>query len=147
MALQAGNAAVLKLTDNGDSERTLSAYVTKLDLNFKGHTLADVTSMGDSGKTYASDELEDGTFSVEFMYDDGSNTVFDTLYDATVGLRTATSAKAFEIGPQGSSNGDPKFSGSCFLEDVSMPVAVGDMIRVTASFKVSGAVTVGSYTS
>lgn len=146
MGLQAGNNAVLKLTDNGDSERTLSSYVKSISVDLKGHGLVDVTCMGDSGHTFASDELENASFTVEFVYDDGSNTVWDTMCDATNGLRTATAAKAFEIGPQGSTNGDPKLTGSCWLEGVTMPVSVGDMISMSATFRIDGAVTVGSYT-
>jgi len=145
MSLKAGNNAVLKLTDNGDSERDLSSYVKSITLDLKGHELVDVTCMGASGHKWASDELENCSFTVEFVYDSGSNTVWDTLCGASAGLRTATAAKAFEIGPQGSSSGDPKLSGDCWLEDFSMPVEVGSMITVSATFRVDGAVTVGSY--
>jgi len=145
--MKAGNNAVLVLTDNGGTPtaRTLTSYVRSLDINFKGHALVDVTTMGSSGHKWASDELEDNTFSVEFMYDSSANTVFDTLFGATAGLRTATVARAFEIGPEGSTASMPKFTGNCFLEDVTMPVAVGDMITVSATFKVDETVTVGVY--
>lgn len=145
MALKAGCDAVLKLTDNGDTERTLSSYVRSIHVDLKGHGLVDVTAMGDSGHEWASDELENCTFTVEFWYDTASNTVWDTLCDATVGLRTATATKAFEIGPDGSTSNDPKLSGNCWLEDVTMPVEVGGMISMSATFRVHGAVSVGSY--
>jgi len=144
MALRAGNNAVLILTDGGGA-RTLSSYVKSLSFDLKGHGLVDVTCMGDSGHTWASDELEDCSFTVEFVYDDGANTVWDTLADATNGLRTSTVARAFEIGPAGSTSTYPKLSGNCWLESFTVPVAVGDMITVSATFKVDGAVTVGEY--
>jgi hypothetical protein len=98
MALIPGNDAVLILTDGGDGARTLSSYVKKITMNFKARTLVDTTCMGDAGRTWTPDDLEDGTFTVDFFVDDGTNTVWTTLFDATVGLRSATAAKAFEIG-------------------------------------------------
>lgn len=146
MAVHAGNDCVLKLTDAGDTERDLSAYVTSLTFDLKGKTLVDVTAMSDSGKTWASDELEDCTFTVDFLYDSGSDTVWDTLCGATNGLRTASTAKAFEVGPEGDESNDPKLTGSCFLESVSTEVPIGDVIRMNGvTFRVSGTVTVGSY--
>jgi hypothetical protein len=147
MALIPGNDAVLILTDGGDSARTLSAYVKKITMNFKARTLIDTTCMGDAGRTWTPDDLEDGTFTVEFVVDDGTNTVWDTLFDATVGLRVATAAKAFEIGPKGTTATYPKFTGSCWLEDAPIPVAVGELVTCTATFKVEGAVTVGTYSA
>jgi len=146
MALRAGNNAVLILTDGGGA-RTLSDYVKSISLDLKGHGLVDVTCMGDSGHTFASDELEDCSFTVEFVYDDGSNTVWDTLCDATNGLRTSAVARAFEIGPAGSTATYPKLTGNCWLEGVTTPVNVGEMILMSATFKVDGAVTVGEYSA
>lgn len=147
MGVEAGKNVVLKLTDNGDTERTLSAYVTKLSLSLKGKALVDVTAMGDSGHTWASDELEDGSFSVDFLYDSASNTVWDTLCGASNGLRGQTAAKAFEIGPQGSSSGEPKITGTCWLEEPPLEAAIGDVIRMTGvTFRIDGAVTIGTYT-
>lgn len=145
MTIRAGNNAVLILTDGGGA-RTLSDYVKSISLDLKGHGLVDVTTMGSSGHKWASDELEDCSFTVEFVYDDGTNTVWDTLADATNGLRTSTSARAFEIAPHGTTATYPKLTGNCWLESLSVPVAVGDMITCSASFKVDGACTLGEYT-
>lgn len=145
MAIATGNNCVVKLTDNADSEKTLTTFVTNVQIDLKGHGLVDVTAMTDSGHTWASDELEDGGFVVDFLYDHASGTVWDTLCDATAGLRTATAAKAFELGPQGSTGGYPKITGTCWLDAVSIPVAIGDMMRMSATFKIDGAATVGVY--
>jgi len=147
MALIPGNDAVLILTDGGDGARTLSAYVKKITMNFKARTLVDTTCMGDAGRTWTPDDLEDNTFTVEFCVDDGTNTVWATLFDPTVGLRVATAAKAFEIGPKGTTATYPKFSGTCWLEDAPIPVAVGELVMCTATFKVEGAVTDAAYSA
>jgi hypothetical protein len=147
MALIPGNDAVFILTDNADGVRTLSSYVTKIATNFKGHTLIDTTCMGDAGRTYTPDDLEDGTFTVDIFVDDGSNTVWDTIWAATTGLRLQTAAKAFEIGPKGSTATFPKFTGTCWLEAPPFDVAVGEIVKATLTFKVEGAVTVGTYSA
>ena len=74
MALKAGKSVVLKLTDSGDVERTMSTFVSRVMLDLKGKGLVDVTTMGDSGHEWASDELEDGGFTVDFFYDPTAST-------------------------------------------------------------------------
>ncbi len=145
MTVKAGKDVVLKLTDGGGVERTLSAYVLKIRMSLKGKELQDVTTAGQSGHVWASNELEDVSFVVDFMYDPTTDT---GPWAVLTSLRTITTAKAFEIGPQGSTAGYPKITGSCFLEDLPMEVAVGDMIKLTGvPFKVSGVATVGAYSA
>ncbi|MAH45852.1 hypothetical protein CMI37_08475 [Candidatus Pacearchaeota archaeon] len=142
MGVEAGKDCVLKLDDSGDTQRTLTTYVTKVSMDLKGHGLVDVTAMSASGHTWASDELEDCTFSVDFLYDDGSNTVWDVL----TGIRGYATARDWEIGPKGSTGGYPKLSGTCFLEGLPMEVSIGDVIRLPGvPFRVNGAVTIGTW--
>jgi len=148
MSKKSGGNAVLILTDAGDAARTLSGYVQSIDWNFKGRTLVDTTAMGDGGRKFSSNSLQEGTFSVTFWWDDGDNTVKDTLFDATNGLMWEDdAAKAFEFGPEGGSNGDIKFTGTCWLEDAPIPASVGEMMQVTATFRIESTVTVGSYSA
>jgi len=142
MAVQAGKNLVFKLTDAGSSVRTLSTYVSKITTGLKGHTLVDVTAGGDSGHTYASDELEDGQFTVEMWYDPTATT---GPFVVCEGVRDATSATAFEIGPAGSTSTYTKLSGNCWVEDLTVDTPVGEVVKMTASFKVDGAYTVGVY--
>lgn len=142
MGVEAGKDAFFSLADSGDVVRTLTSYVTKISMALKGHALVDVTAMGASGHAWAPDELEDVTFTVDFLYDDGTNTVWATLNS----LRNHTSATAFVIGPKGSTAGYPKVSGDCWLEDMPTEIAIGDVIRVPGvPFKVNGVATVGTF--
>lgn len=142
MGVEAGKNLYLTLDDSGSTERDLTAYVTKITLSLKGKGLVDVTAGGDSGHTWASDELEDGSFSVDFLWDPASNVVHDVL----TSLRTVTAAGDFVIGPKGSTAGYPKISGTCWLEDLPMDVTVGDVVRCTGvPFKIDGAVTIGTF--
>ena len=142
MGVEAGVNLYLTLDDSGDVERDLTAYVTKITLALKGKTLVDVTAGGDGGHTWASDELEDGSFTVDFLFDAASNLTWDCLSS----LRTVTAAKDFVIGPKGSTGGYPKISGTCWLEDLPLDVTVGDVVRLAGvPFRIDGAVTIGTF--
>ena len=143
MSFKAGKGVVLNLTDSGDVVRDVSAFVTKVTLSLKGKGLVDVTTMGSSGHQWASDELEDCNFSVDFLFDPTATT---GIFAVLKSLRTLTVAKAFEIGPHGSAPGDTRVTGTCFLEDLPLEVSVGDMVKLSGvPFKVDGAVIIDIY--
>lgn len=140
MGLKAGKNVHLTVC-GGD----LSSYVTKLTMSLKGKALIDVTTMGKSGHIWASDELEDGGFSVDFLYDDTATTGPWARLSGTAG-RGATAAGTFTIGPQGTAASAPKISGICWLEDLPLESAVGDMVKLSGiPFKIDGACTVGTF--
>jgi len=143
MGFEAGKDVVLKLTDNGDTERTLTSYVLALRASFPGHKLIDVTTMGKSGHKWASDELEDNSFEVDFLFDPTADT---GPWAVLKSLRGATSAKAFEIGPYGSVASSVKITGNCWLENLPLEMAIGDMIKMSGvAFKVDETITIGAY--
>lgn len=122
--------------------RDLSAYVTAVHMSLKGHALIDVTTMGDSGHKWASDELQDASFSIDFLYEATANGVMNTL----LGLRYQTTAYAFEIGPAGSGSGEYKITGTCFIEEIPVESVIGDMVRLTGvTFKIQDVPTVATY--
>ena len=61
------------------------------------------------------------------------------------GLRTATATASFEYGPEGSTTGKVKFTGECWLTELSIDASVSDRVPIAASFQVDGVVTVGVY--
>jgi len=125
----------------GGTLRVLQADATKVSVETKGHGLVDVTAMGDAGHTYAPDELEDCSFSMDMWFNDVANIGSWTVLD---GLRTATSTASFEIHPFGDTAGYPEFTGECWMEDCSIESTVGDIVKISASFKVNGALTPGT---
>ena len=145
MTLKSGKNVSLKLNDSADSVRDLSAYVTSVRMSLKGRGLVDVTAMGDLGHTWAPDDLEDGTFTVDFWYEPTADT---GTWSILTGLRTTTAAKAFQIGPHGNTAGYPKISGNCWLEDLPLEAAVGDMIKLSGvPFKIDAAVAIATMTA
>jgi len=142
MALEAGKDVVFLLDDSGDTQRTLTGYITSFRGNFPGHKLIDVTVMGSSGHKYASDELEDNSFDIDFLFDPTANT---GIWAVLQSIRNFATARDFEIGPYGSTATYIKISGTCFLENLSMDASPGDMVKLSASFKVDGTVTFGTF--
>lgn len=133
MTIIKGNNAYVNI-----NSKDLSAYVTNVTLDLKGKSLVDVTAMGAAGKAWASDELNDVSFTVDFLFDDtgtiGSWAVLEALWDGDA-------AFAFVLGING--NAAPKLEGTCWLETLPIPVAIGDMVRIQGVvFRVEGAPTV-----
>ncbi|MBE3590009.1 MAG: hypothetical protein IMW98_08390 [Firmicutes bacterium] len=136
MAFSHGSTAVVKLgTASAPTTPTdISAYVTSAKLPIKGDT-AEVTTLGATAKSYIPGLL-DATFSLEGK--------FDPTVDAQLaGIRGI--AVAFEYGPQGSSTGSPKFTGTCILTQYEVDTAVDGEATWSAEFQVSGPVTRATY--
>ena len=143
MALEAGKDLVLLIDDAGDSQRTMTGFVLAFRGNFPGHKLIDVTVMGSSGHIWASDELEDNSFEVDFLFDPTASTGPWALLKS---IRAYATARDFEIGPYGNTGGYEKISGTCFLENMPLEVALGDMIKLSGcAFKVNGVATFGTF--
>lgn len=140
-----GKNVVFKLTTS--EEKILSEWVTKISGNFKGHSLIDVTTMGAAGHQWAPDELEDNSFTVDFMWDKASDGPYDVLKTfSRYGI--SDGAHAFEIGPEGETATYPKITGTCWMEgDLPIEMPIGDMIKITGvAFKVEEDVTFDEYT-
>ena len=134
MALKVGNNCYLYL-----NSVDLSAYITGGSIDLKGKTLVDVTAMGASHKAWASDELGDISFTLDFLFDDtavsGSWVILEGMWDKN----TVTT---YELRPNGSGT-NPIIAGNCYIENVPIAVAIGDMIRMSGvAFKNTGNPTV-----
>lgn len=139
MGVEAAKDLVLKIDDAGDTQRDLTGYILAFRANFQGHKLIDVTVMGSSGHKWASDELEDNSFEVDFLFDPTASVTPWALFKS---IRAYATARDFELGPYGSTGGYEKITGTCFLESMPMEVSLGDMIKLMgAAFKVDGTVT------
>lgn len=124
----------------GTTLRNMSPYLDSVDFNQKNDTHDD-TTYGKTGHTYRGG-LTDSTFSISGMFDRtllvGPHTVLQTL----VGL---SSTVGFEYGPEGNVATKLKLSGECVMETYAVSAPVADLIKFTASFKISNAVTAGVF--
>lgn len=145
MAFKPGKSVSVSITDSGGTARDLSAYVTRVRMSLKGKGLIDVTAGGALGHAWASDELEDGSVVIDFLFDPTDDT---GPFDALQSLRTVTAAKAFIIGPYGNTAGYTKINGTWWLEDFPLDIPVGEMIKLSGvSFKIEGAVTITTFSA
>ena len=133
--------SVFKVTDTSAVSQDLSAYLTEIGGLPGPRNLNEVTALGDTG-TKSIPGLEDVSVSLGGIFDDTANTGPD---DVLGDLRTHTAAVAFEYAPQGTSGGDVKYSGTCWVETYELGSKVGNRVEFTATLKVEGAVTRGSY--
>ena len=128
----------------GGAEKDLSSVITSVKMNLKGHGLVDVTTMGSSGHKWASDQLEDNTFTVDFLFDADTDLSYEVLED----LRNITEAVEFTIRPIGSTSGNPEITGQCWIENFPIDATVGTNVVVITgvSFKGEDGITVGTVT-
>ncbi len=140
MAFFFSKDSVFQIND-GSSLRDVSAFVTSIEGLPGASELLEVTTLGDSGRKY-NRGLENVTFAVEFLWSDDASTGSHTVLEL---VRALTAATAFDFGPEGSTGGDEKISGTCFLSNWSIPSRVGDMVRTRAEFQVDGVITIGTY--
>lgn len=97
---------------------------------------AESTAFGASSKAYIIG-LSDGTLSI--------NGQFDATFDAQFAALLGVDAVGFEYGPAGSTTGYVKYTGSCVMTSYETSSPVGDIVKFTAQFQLSGAVTRASY--
>lgn len=136
MAFGAGKSGVFKLdVTNGGALTDYSAYVTNLSFSATNET-GDTTTFGASAHTYIK-LLKDFTFSIDFVADP---TFIDVLESHDAGSATAS----FELDPMGTTTPQPKYTGEAWLESWSITTAVDGVVTGSASFKASGAVTLGA---
>lgn len=136
MAYSHGSKAALKVND-GSSLRDLSPYLTSVSFP-KSIDTAEVTTLADTAKEYIIG-LSDATISADGIYDP----TLDGWLASIAGTSSVTGL-AFEYSPQGTTAGNVKYSGNCFLTSYEIGTAVDGAASVTIEFQVTGAVTKGT---
>lgn len=135
MANAHGKDSVLTIGTNN-----ISPYVKTVDFN-RSQDANDTTTKGAEGKTYRPG-LTDGEIKITGLWDDaatvGTRTVLAALLDSE-------STVAFEWGPEGNTSGMVKDSGNAVLTQYDESSPVDDMVAFTATLKISGTVTSGTW--
>lgn len=113
----------------------MGQYLTKCDIKDAGNVI-DVTTAGAAAHSYIRG-LKDADISVEGIFDPAAGTILFNLGTA--------SGSYFAYAPQGTASGKQKYSGTCLLTSYSAPANIDEAVTFSADFKVSGAITVGTY--
>lgn len=122
--------------------RNISPYVVTVDVT-QDVEANDTTTLGAEGRTWRPG-LTAGTISVAGLWDDTASTGAQTVLQSLAGVETSV---GFEYGPEGNGAGAVKLSGECVMTQYTENVDVGDMVRFTAQFNISGSVTVGTFSA
>ncbi len=132
--------SVFQLND-GSSLRDISASLVGVDGLPGPRTLNEVTALGDGGRKF-SPGLEDVTITLDAIYTSGSATSIDEVMD---GISRGAAAVAFDYGPEGTTGGFPKYSGTCWVENWTHQSRVGNRVESSITLRVEGKVTIGTY--
>ena len=132
MALSAGYNAVLKLDGSADTLVDISTYLDTAKMN-RQVDMHDTSTFGDGNKD-SIPGLRGGVIPLTGKFDPTA----DALFDADV---AKTTSRSFEYGPQGSTGGNVKYTGECWVEGYDVDTPVSGEGKFTASLRITGAVT------
>jgi hypothetical protein len=127
-----GKATVFKLDNASATLTDISNTLTDVSFPAKVDT-AEVTAFGASSKSYVVG-LTDGTISISGTFD----ATVDALFAGVVGFATALN---WNYGPEGSTAGFVKYTGTGYVTSYQKSGTVGDVVKYSAEIQVTGAVT------
>jgi hypothetical protein len=121
-----------KLTGNATmtdfSEKTMS-----VSLNAEAEQV-ESTTFGDSYRNYEQ-SFKNATVEVMYKYD-------ATIYGQLAAIYNAGDIVDFELYPDGAANAtDPKITGKIFITSFGTPVEIGNLLQMSVTFQVDGALT------
>lgn len=116
----------------------ISAYVDTVGGVDNATDMLETTTFGASSKTYIGGLRNGSKITISGKYDSAAHTVIAALLGSA-------SSSAWVYGPAGTTVGNVKFSGNCFVESYEVGAQVANVLTFTASLQVTGAVTVGTY--
>lgn len=136
MAFVHGKSASVTIVDATPASRDISSYLNKAEID-RSFDLADVSTFGVNAHAYLPG-LQDNQIPLDGIYDSTGVTYLQSVFNAG----TATT---FTYGPAGTVTTNVKFSGTAILETLKITGAVNDAIQISASLRVTGPVTSGTY--
>lgn len=141
MAAAHGKDSYFSVEDSaGTTLRNITPYLKSVDFN-RSNDANDTTTKGAEGKTYRPG-LTDGEIRLTGLWDDTASTGSYTVLQSLLGVEITV---GFEWGPEGNTTGMEKLSGECILTQYDESSPVDDMVAFTASLKISGDVTKGTF--
>lgn len=135
MAVLNANNASFQITAN-----EIGPYCNSIEFT-RQNDVVDVTTFGNTGHKYTA-TLTDGGINIAGVWDKTATVGSYTVLSAQVG---DLDGAAFIYGPEGSATGKVKYSGTAILDTYAESAPVADVVRFTATFKISGAVTIATF--
>lgn len=120
--------------------KVISPWTNNSELK-EGADKSETTAYGSVGHEYADDEgLQAHTFTCSGWYDKTATTGTEAVFRGKRGQNLAVI-----YGPEGSTSGKPSLTFTAHLDDYTITAPVADIVKWSASFTVSGAITPGTY--
>jgi hypothetical protein len=141
MAFKHGKDGAFLITDSGAVERNISAFVTGVDMTLE-IDLPDTTTLGSQARRRGVVGLKDSSFSVTGFHDTTASTGSWTVLPALLGLAAAST---FKWGPEGTTGGLPRITGTCRLRSYKTGSPVDGVVPFTAEFVGDNVVTVDTF--
>lgn len=140
MAFGPGRLGVLKLDNGAGSLTDISAYCNKVDAPFT-ITLGDTTTFGATAETEIPVIKNGDKITFSGLLDPTPHTQLGTIYNNGGGLTTGNASLSFEYGPMGSTTGNPKFTGECFLSSYKLSTDVKGVVSFDGEITVTAGAT------
>lgn len=112
-----------------------SAKTMSVTPNFNGEEV-DATTFNSGGFRSYEQTFKDAEITVQYKYDAAIWAIIHPFYSDTTGT-----APTWELGPVGTTAGNPKITGTMILRTFSEPFPVGNLQVIDVTFRVSGAIT------
>lgn len=116
----------------------ISAYIDSVGGLDNNTDMLETTSFGATSKSFIGGLRNGSTVQISGKWDASLHTTINALLGSA-------SSSAFVFGPAGSTVGNVKFSGSCFVQSYEVSAQVADLVTWSASLQVTGNVTIGTY--
>lgn len=100
------------------------------------------TTFGDTYRDYEQ-SFKNATIDTTYKYD----ATFDSnagTYPILSAIYNAGDTVDFELYPDGTTAGKPKITGSAFITSFGTPVEIGNLLQISVSWQVAGALTFGT---
>ena len=125
----------------GGVSSDISPYIVSISGLPGPRRLVSATTINDTGDKWHP-SLQGATIRLELQWSDDALVGPDTVFGP---LREHTAAVDFNYGPEGDTNGDVKYYGTCWVEDFEITTRVGTLVSATAIMKVQGTVSRGTF--
>lgn len=140
MTMYHGKGLAFKIDNAAGTLQTLTSFIDSVDLD-SSVDMGETTTAGAEDKTFVSGQAEHD-LSISGKWDDTASTGPDVVLSGLIGNETTST---FEFGPSGSTSGRVKYSGECFMTGYKRSAPSAGVVTFTADFKVTAAVTRGTW--
>ncbi|HEX7277781.1 MAG TPA: hypothetical protein VF244_10445 [Acidimicrobiales bacterium] len=136
-----GKDSYFSIEEAGSSTlRAIGDYCDSIDFE-RNTDLADSTTIGLEDKTFLSG-LTGGSVNLSGRWDDTATSGPDVVLSSLVGNE---GSQTWEFGPAGNGTGKTKYTGEAFLEKYQVSAPLEGVVKFTAAFRITGAVTKSTF--